>query len=71
VRRVHRFLRVFTGEPQGDLSATVWNEVMALTETESEEPGGDTKVIHLPEGKIARVIARIVDLPLPGPPDAA
>jgi hypothetical protein len=40
---------------------------MALTETESEERGGDTKVIHLPEGNIARVI----DLPLPGPPDAA
>ena len=44
---------------------------MALTETESEEPGGDTKVIHLPESNVARKIARIIDLPLPGPPDAA
>jgi hypothetical protein len=71
VRGLHRFLRVFTGEPQGDLSAAVWNGFMALTETEPEEPGGDTKVIHLPESKIAGIIARIIDLPLPGPPDAA
>jgi hypothetical protein len=65
VRRAHRFLSVFTGEPQGDPSAAVWNGVMALTETESE--GGDTKVIHLPEGNVAWII----ELPLLGPPDAA
>jgi hypothetical protein len=40
---------------------------MALTGTESEEPGGDTKVIHLPEGNVAWII----ELPLLGPPDAA
>jgi hypothetical protein len=40
---------------------------MALTETESEEPGGDTSVIQLPEDSVAR----IVELPFLGPPDAA
>jgi hypothetical protein len=40
---------------------------MALTETESEEPGGDTNVVYLPEGNPAW----IVELPCLGPPDAA
>jgi len=40
---------------------------MALTETESEEPGGDASVVNLPEGSLARII----ELPFLGPPDAA
>jgi hypothetical protein len=40
---------------------------MALTETEGDEPGGDTNVIRLPEGNEARII----ELPFLGPPEAA
>jgi hypothetical protein len=40
---------------------------MALTETEGEGLGGDTKVIPLPEGNQARII----ELPYLGPPEAA
>jgi hypothetical protein len=40
---------------------------MALTETEDEEPGGDTNVIQLHEGNVSRII----ELPFLGPPEAA
>lgn len=40
---------------------------MALTETEGEEPGGDTEMVLMPEGDVARII----ELPYLGPPEAA
>jgi hypothetical protein len=42
--------------------------LVALTETEDEEPGGgDTNVIRLPQAEVGRII----ELPVLGPPEAA